>query len=55
VIYTCEKAVWREKETHFNTNHLVTIIWEELALTKAQDDLAATIRATFRGQAKQVD
>jgi hypothetical protein len=55
VIYTCQKAVWKEKKTHFNTNHLVTIIWEEAALAKAQDDLAATIRATFRGEAKQSD
>ena len=54
VIYACEKAVWKEKKTHFNTNHMVTIIWEESALAKGQDDLAATFRATFRGEAKQV-
>jgi hypothetical protein len=55
VIYTCEKAAWEEKRTHFDTNHLVTIIWNLDELKKAEDALTATIRATLRAHAKQTD
>jgi hypothetical protein len=27
VIYTCEKSAWEKQGTHFDTNHLTTIIW----------------------------
>jgi hypothetical protein len=53
VIYTCEKAKWADSKTHFDTNHMGTIIWDADNLTKAQNDLAATIRATLRAEAKQ--
>jgi hypothetical protein len=55
VIYTCEKTAWEEQGTHFDTNHLTTIIWDPDDLEKAQDRLTATIRATFRADAKQTD
>lgn len=55
VIYTCQKGAWEEQKTHFDTNHLVTIIWDSSNLKLAEDQLAATIRATFRGDAKQTD
>jgi hypothetical protein len=55
VIYTCEKSAWEEKRTHFDTNHLVTIVWDLHNLKKAEDNLAATIRATLRAEAKQSD
>jgi hypothetical protein len=55
VIYTCEKAAWKEKHTHFDTNHLLTIIWDLEELKKAEDALTATIRATLRAHAKQTD
>ena len=55
VIYTCEKGVWNEKKTHFDTNHLLTIVWEASNLDKAQKELTATIRATLRAEAKQTD
>src|SRR5262249_43029005 len=55
VIYTCEKSAWEEKRTHFDTNHLVTIIWDLDDLKKAGDALTATIRATLRAHAKQTD
>jgi hypothetical protein len=55
VIYTCEKGSWEQKKTHFDTNHLVTILWELTDLRKAGDQLAATIRATLRAEAKQTD
>jgi hypothetical protein len=54
-IYTCEKAAWDVKRTHFDTNHLVTIIWDLAELRKAEDALVDTIRATFRAYAKQTD
>jgi nucleoside 2-deoxyribosyltransferase len=55
VIYTCEKTAWEEKKTHFDTNHLVTVIWDPSDLEKAGNLLTATIRATLRGDAKQTD
>jgi hypothetical protein len=55
VIYTCEESVWKAKKTHFDTNHMVTIIWNAANLAAAGDNLAATIRATFRSEAKQTD
>jgi hypothetical protein len=55
VIYTCAKAAWEEQGTHFDTNHLNTIIWDLDDLKKAEDRLTATIRATFRADAKQTD
>jgi hypothetical protein len=57
VIYSCKKQVWDEPTTkpHFDTNHLLTIIWELTALKTAEDRLAATIRVTLPGEAKMVD
>jgi hypothetical protein len=34
---------------------MVTIVWDSADLKKAEDALAATIRATLRAEAKQVD
>ena len=55
VIYACEKSAWEQERTHFDTNHLVTIIWDLDDLKKAEDALTATIRATLRAHAKQTD
>jgi len=55
VIYTCQKAAWERSRTHFDTNHMVTIVWDLPDLKKAEDALAATIRATLRAEAKQDD
>jgi hypothetical protein len=55
VIYTCGKAAWDEKKTHFDTNHMVTIIWDPADLKSAGDALTATIRATLRTEARQQD
>jgi hypothetical protein len=55
VIYTCEKEAWNEKKTHFDTNHLLTIIWDGSDLEKAGNELTATIRATLRAEARQTD
>lgn len=55
VIYTCSAEKWTESKTHFDTNHMVTIIWDLTDLPKAGRELTATIRATLRAEAKQSD
>jgi hypothetical protein len=55
VIYTCSATKWAESKTHFDTNHMVTIIWDATKLDKTANELTATIRATLRGEAKQSD
>jgi hypothetical protein len=55
VIYTCRKAEWDVRKTHFDTNHLVTIIWEPNQLEDAGTRLTATIRATLPGEARLRD
>jgi hypothetical protein len=55
VIYTCEKSAWDKTKSHFDTNHMLTIIWDSADLKKAENALAATIRATLRAEAKQTD
>jgi hypothetical protein len=48
VIYTCEKSVFEdeEKKPHFDTNHHLTVVWDEGEPEKAAEKLKATIRAT---------
>jgi hypothetical protein len=55
VIYSCELNAWQEKKTHFDTNHMLTIIWDPADLKKAGDAMTATIRATLRADARQQD
>jgi hypothetical protein len=55
VIYTCEASHWNEYKTHFDTNHMKTIIWDTSDLERAGRELTATIRATLRAEAKQTD
>lgn len=51
VIYTCEKSAWDKQKTHFDTNHLRTIIWSSDNLPDAGAQLSATIRATLPNEA----
>jgi hypothetical protein len=46
-IYACESSVFSEKRTHFDTNHMLTVVWDASNLTKAGELLTATIRARF--------
>jgi hypothetical protein len=55
VIYTCRKKEWEDRKTHFDTNHLHTIIWDSVTLENAVTDLTATIRATLPSEAKMTD
>lgn len=55
VIYTCEKTVFEEKKTHFDTNHHLTLPWDKDALSDAGERLKATVRATLPNEAKLSD
>ncbi len=55
VIYTCEKKKFEEAKTHFDTNHHLTIPWDEKNPEEAAKKLKATIRATLPEQAKLTD
>ncbi|MDR3665809.1 MAG: hypothetical protein P4L35_03090 [Ignavibacteriaceae bacterium] len=59
VIYICEKSVFddKAKSTHFDTNHHLTVPWEdtEEGLKIFADELKATIRATLPVDAKMED
>ncbi|WP_425994140.1 hypothetical protein [Caulobacter sp. DWR1-3-2b1] len=55
VIYTCKKARWDSEPVHFDTSHLVTIIWDPADLNDASNRLKATIRATLPEVAKMTD
>ncbi len=55
VIYTCEKEKFEEQKTHFDTNHHLTIIWDDENPEEAVEKLKATIRATLHGEAKLTD
>lgn len=56
VIYTCERSKFDSKKgTHFDTNHHLTIIWDDSDPAACADQLKATIRATLPSLAKQED
>ncbi len=60
VIYTWRKDRWDEVENgerlvHFDTGHLVTILWESEKLEDAGKRLTATIRATLPAEAQMAD
>jgi len=55
VIYSCEKSYFEGKKTHFDTNHHLTIRWEENNLDAAAEELKATIRAALPADAKMSD
>jgi hypothetical protein len=57
VIYTCRKDVFDDKQntTHFDTNHHLTVLWEDDKLEEAVRNLKATIRATLPEDAKMED
>jgi hypothetical protein len=47
VIYTCEKAKFAQAKTHFDTNHHLTVLWDQSSPDLCAQELAATIRATL--------
>jgi hypothetical protein len=55
VIYTCERSFFQEQRTHFDTNHLHTVLWEHERLADFAVRLKATIRATLPAEARLED
>jgi hypothetical protein len=55
VIYTCREKEWKDGNSHFDTSHLNTIIWDPENLDDAAKRLTATIRATLPAEAKMTD
>jgi hypothetical protein len=55
VIYTCKRSKFEATKTHFDTNHHLTIVWDETKPEQASAALKATIRATLPQLAKQTD
>lgn len=55
VIYTCERSKFEATKTHFDTNHHLTIVWDDTNPDAAASALKATIRATLPQLAKQSD
>lgn len=55
VLYICKKEIFDNPDTkpHFDTNHHLTVLWENTpeGLQKFEEDLKATIRATFPAEA----
>jgi len=47
VFYTCCKEKWVDEKTHFDVNHLATVIWELDDLSKAEKTLTFLIRNTL--------
>jgi hypothetical protein len=47
VFYTCEKSKFSAAKTHFDTEHLSTVLWEDADPAKAADELKAAIRNEF--------
>jgi hypothetical protein len=55
VIFTCRRVEWEKAKTHFDTNHMTTVIWEITNLKRSEDEMTNIIRATLRAEAKQTD
>lgn len=55
VIYTCEKSVFEDVGTHFDTSHMLTVSWDTDAPEEAAKKLKATVRATLPEDARMDD
>jgi hypothetical protein len=55
VIYTCEAGKFAKEKTHFDTNHMVTVLWDADKLNEAGRTLTATIRNTLPLESKLDD
>lgn len=47
VLYLCERAKFKEKKTHFDTNHCTTVLWDVSATDNFRAELVATIRRSL--------
>jgi len=56
VIYTCEASDFKSPEgTHFDVNHHVTVLWDEVNPERARSDLKSLIRNALPDIAKLTD
>jgi len=55
VIYTCEKEVFDQNNTHFDTKYFHTVLWTKDNPAEAGHKLKDTIRATLPAEAKLLD
>lgn len=47
VLYICERAKFEAAKTHFDTNHLTTVLWEADKPSEFNDQLIATLRRSL--------
>jgi len=55
VIYMCNRNVFDERRTHFDTNHRQTVTWTKSTFAEDMDQLKTIIRVTFPGEARLED
>ncbi len=59
VIYTCRRDVFEDRQNpnhpHFDTNHMVTVVWDRADPPSAARRLKDTIRATLPAEARLTD
>lgn len=47
VLYLCKNAVFKEKGTHFDTNHCTTVMWDSSEPDEFKNELLATLRRSL--------
>ena len=47
VLYLCNDAVFKDKGTHFDTNHCTTVMWDSAEPDDFQNELLATLRRSL--------
>lgn len=55
VFYTCEESFFHRHGTHFDTNHMHTILWNSTNTKAGAEALKISIRATLPDEAKMND
>jgi hypothetical protein len=47
VLYLCNRQVFEERGTHFDTNHCTTVLWDPAAADSFTEELQATLRRSL--------
>lgn len=47
VLYLCKNTVFRDRGTHFDTNHCTTVMWDSAAPDEFRNELLATLRRSL--------
>ena len=50
VIYMCEERAFNLQSTHFDTNHLTTVMWSVDQLEQFESNLVATVANTLKAR-----